>query len=143
MRRITVFADEEQAKRLTAVLENNGYDYMAEDYAEPTILRRPPPAIRPMPERTEPTPGMLIPLRKPVLKKEAEPEQKKPGRQPGKVRLWIERILRDQGEDDYDGIMKLAAAERMNLKTVRDTLTRAVKSGAIVVRGDVYRLPRT
>ena len=141
MRRITVFADEERAKALVTVLENNGYDFMSEDFAEPTIVRRNPPERRATPApRAEPAPGMLRPTRKPPV--QTPVEQKKAGRPASKIRNWIMQILRDQGEDDYDGIMKLAISERLDRKKVRDTLRRMISSGMVRDDDGVYRLEK-
>jgi hypothetical protein len=114
MRRITVFADEEDAREVVLWLEEQGLDFMSEDYAGP-VQRRDPPPRRQEPERHEPPNGVLTPLRKPL---------------PVKLSAAIERWLND-GSQSLEDLVGLAADRGWSRKKVRDTLRRMQKSGKI------------
>lgn len=115
MRRITIFADEEDAKKATAWLEANGLDYMSEDYADPSIARRSPPTRRPAPERHEPPGGFLTPLRT----------------RPRTLKASLLEWLKD-GDQTLDELAEVAHDRGWSRKKVRDTLRRMLNRDVVV-----------
>ena len=126
MRRITIYADEADARKTTAWLEEQGLDYMSEDFAEPTLTRRPPPVRRAPPERSEEQAGFLSPTKKPQAR------AKKPGRKLGAVSEFILAVLKDTGGSSTSYLIELARDNKgWKPKKVRDTLRRLEASGRI------------
>ena len=60
MRRITIYTDEDSARKAAAWLEQQGLDYMSEDYAGPAITRRAEPVRQSEPERHEGGASLLL-----------------------------------------------------------------------------------
>lgn len=137
MRRVTVFTDESSAAKLTAYCEEQGLDYMSEDYAEPTIVRRNPPERRPQPERAEPAPGMLRPTKKPM----SAPVKGKPGRKPGRASGLLLMYLKEAPNQTLGELQDLSKQHGRTAKEVRDTLRRLVSSGKVkkALSGDAER----
>lgn len=122
MRRITIFADEDEAQKATAWLEANGLDYMSEAYAEPSIQRRNPPERRTTPERLEEGPGMLAPLKKPESKQVEAPGNF------GPLAQMLLQMLREAGTLQLDDMKVMARDRGWKPSQVRDTLRRLVKA---------------
>jgi hypothetical protein len=116
MRRITIFTDEDTAKTVVGWLEEQGVDFMSEDYAEPSLARRSPPNRRPAPERHEPSSGFLEPL-------------KKTGRRT--LRQMIKVWLKEAECLNREQLRGLAQDAGFNPARVKDTVRRMIKAEEI------------
>jgi hypothetical protein len=116
MRRITIFTDEDSAKKACAWLEAEGLDYMSEDYAEPSLHRRQPPLRRSEPERHEASKSFLTPLKraKPKTLREA-------------IIVW----LKEAGVLSRDDVRVLAKDAGWNPKLVKDTVRRLIAANQV------------
>jgi hypothetical protein len=126
MRRVTIFADEADARKAVAWLEEHGLDFMSEDYAAPPRPVAPLPSRRAAPERQEPPGGFLRPLMRgrPMTLREA-------------IGIWVKQ----EQSTDRAFLRSCAIKEGWHPKLVKDTVRRMVNAGELVEFLDQLSLP--
>jgi hypothetical protein len=130
VRRVTIYASEVDAQKAVGWLEDQGFDFMSEDYADPSLQRRPQPIRRTAPERHEPSGGFLPPTMKPSLATK-------------KVSL-ASRLLAEfdmAGILDRETVLLVMEQRGLNRKAVRDGLNRLLREGKLVQEGEkIWRI---